>query len=151
MQGKRLTHMKILSIIIINFLFVGQLMACPCPEGKWPRNQNSLSGGGLSRLSGGGLSRLSGGGASRLSGGGLSRLSGGGLSRLSGGGLSTLRGGGLSTLRGGGLSTTSDGDETYCSNIPPWPVFVEYLEENGYESEAEIIRNAFRAAGLTIR
>ena len=133
--------MKILSIVIISLLFVSQAIACP--EGTWPRNQNSQKGGGLSTLSDGGLSTLRGGGASTLRGGGLSTLRGGGLS--------TLRGGGLSTLRGGGLSTTNDGDDTYCSNIPPWSVFVEYLENNGYDSEAEMIRDAFRSAGLNIR
>jgi hypothetical protein len=44
----------------------------------------------------------------------------------------------------------NDGDETYCSNIPPWPVFVEYLENHGYEDEAETIRKAFADARLEL-
>ena len=86
-----------------------------CPEGTWPRDLHAGRGGGLSTLRGGGLSTLRGGGLSTLKGGGLSRLRGGGLSRLSG---------------------------PYCSNIPPWDVFLEYLENNGYDSEARVIRAA---------
>lgn len=97
----------------------------------WPRDQYTGSGGGLSTLSGGGLSTLS--------GGGLSTLSGGGASTLSGGGLSTLSGGGLSTLPGGGLYTGSC-KNPYRSNIPPWPIFVKYLDEHGYKQYADIIR-----------
>ena len=102
-----------------------------CPEGTWPRDLHAGRGGGLSTLRGGGLSTLR--------GGGLSTLKGGGLSTLRGGGLSTLKGGGLSRLRGGGLSRLSG---PYCSNIPPWDVFLEYLENNGYDSEARVIRAA---------
>jgi len=94
-----------------------------CPEGTWPRDLYSGQGGGLSTLSGGGLSTLRGGGASTLRGGGLSTLSGGGLLTLSGGGLSTLYG-------------------PYCSNTPPWGVFLKYLEDNGYDYEARLIRAA---------
>ena len=86
-----------------------------CPEGTWPRDLYSGQGGGLSTLSGGGLSTLRGGGAS------------------------TVRGGGLSTLRGGGLSTLYG---PYCSSIPPWGVFLKYLEDNGYDYEARLIRAA---------
>jgi hypothetical protein len=49
----------------------------------------------------------------------------------------------LSTGMGGGMST---GMGSYCSNIPPWPVFVEYLEDNGYLAEAKLIRDAFARA-----
>ena len=110
-----------------------------CPEGTWPRDLYSGPGGGLSTVKGGGLSTLRGGGLSTSRGGGLSTSRGGGLSTLRGGGLSTLRDGGLSTLRGGGLSTLYG---PYCSSIPPWGVFLKYLEDNGYDYEASLIRAA---------
>ena len=49
----------------------------------------------------------------------------------------------LSTRMGGGMSR---GMGSYCSNIPPWPVFVEYLEDNGYLAEAKLIRDALARA-----
>jgi len=58
-----------------------------------------------------------------------------------GGGLSTGPSGGLSTGPGGGMS---DGPTHYCSNIPPWSVFLKYLFENGYEREANLIRAALQ-------
>ncbi len=50
-------------------------------------------------------------------------------------------GGGMYTGPGGGLYT---GPGSYCSNRPPLPVFLRYLEENGYEDEAALIRRALR-------
>ena len=110
-----------------------------CPEGTWPRDLYIGPGGGLSTVKGGGLSTLRGGGLSTSRGGGLSTSRGGGLSTSRGGGLSTLRGGGLSTLTDGGLSTLYG---PYCSSIPPWGVFLKYLEDNGYDYEARLIRAA---------
>jgi hypothetical protein len=38
------------------------------------------------------------------------------------------------------------GPSAYCSNIPPWPVFVEFLQANGYEDEAAVILSALKEA-----
>ena len=56
-----------------------------------------------------------------------------------GGGLYTGVGGGLYGGPGGGMYT-GPCDEPYRSNIPPWPVFIQYLDENGYEGFADLIR-----------
>lgn len=49
-------------------------------------------------------------------------------------------GGGLYTGPGGGMYS---GPGTYCGRFPPWPVFMAYLADNGYEEEAELIRSVY--------
>jgi len=36
---------------------------------------------------------------------------------------------------------TGPSDEPYRSNIPPWPVLIEYLEQNGMDDIADLIRS----------
>jgi hypothetical protein len=36
---------------------------------------------------------------------------------------------------------TGPSDKPYRSNIPPWPVFIEYLEEYGMKDYADMIRS----------
>ena len=73
--------------------------------------------------------------------GGLYTGPGGGLYTGPGGGLYTGPGGGLYTGPGGGMY---DGPgKPYMSNIPPWEVFIEKLEEYGYTYEAELIKSAY--------
>ena len=66
---------------------------------------------------------------------------GGGLSREPGGGLYTGPGGGLYSGPGGGMYS---GPSQYCSNIPPWDVFISHLERNGKTAEADLIRSKLR-------
>ena len=49
--------------------------------------------------------------------------------------------GGLYTGPGGGMYS---GPSQYCSNIPPWSVFAEYLERSGRKTEADLIRSRTR-------
>jgi hypothetical protein len=64
---------------------------------------------------------------------------GGGLYTGPGGGLYTGPGGGLYTGPGGGMYTGPSADP-YVSNIPPWEVFIEYVESSGRLDLAELIR-----------
>ncbi len=71
-------------------------------------------------------------------GGGLYTGPGGGMYTGPGGGAYTGPGGGMYTGPGGGMYT-GPSNEAYRSNIPPWPVFIEYLEQNGMQDLAELI------------
>ena len=48
-------------------------------------------------------------------------------------------GGGLYTGPGGGMYT---GPGEHCRNMPPWSVLLTYLDDNGYDKEASLIREA---------
>ena len=141
----RVNSNKIVSIITgCLLLFLVSTAFAECPDGTWPRNMYSGPGGGLYTGPGGGMYTGPGGGAYTGPGGGAYTGPGGGMYTGPGGGLYTGPGGGLYSGPGGGLYT---GPSEYCSNIPPWPIFAEYLAENGYEDEAELIRSALNAAG----
>ena len=65
-----------------------------------------------------------------------------------GGGAYAGLGGGMYTGPGGGLYGGPSGgmykgpcDNPYYSNIPPWLVFIEYLESNDEEDIANFIRS----------
>jgi hypothetical protein len=49
-------------------------------------------------------------------------------------------GGGLYTGPGGGMYTGAC-DNPYRSNIPPWPVFIQYLERHEMQDLADLIRS----------
>ena len=72
-------------------------------------------------------------------GGGLYKGPGGGLYTGPGGGLYKGPGGGLYSGPGGGMY---QGPGEHCRNMPPWSVLLTYLDENGYEKEASLIREA---------
>lgn len=149
-------HKKIfrqLSLVLLAACFVPTAFA-ECPQGTWPRNLYSGPGGGLSTEPGGGMYEGPGGGMSTEPGGGLYEGPGGGMSREPGGGLFTGPGGGLYQGQGGGLyegpgggmyrgpgGGLSKGPKPYCSNRPPWPILIKYLEEYGFEDEVRLIRS----------
>ena len=58
-----------------------------------------------------------------------------------GGGMYTGPGGGMYTGPGGGMYS---GPSQYCSKIPPWEVFIKYLERKGKKREADLIRSRMR-------
>ena len=98
---------------------------------------------------GGGLFSGPGGGLFTGPGGGLFTGPGGGLFTGPGGGLFTGPGGGLFAGPGGGLFT-GPANPPYRSIIPPWHVFVSYLDRHGLHAYANMIRQHFAAARLTL-
>ena len=119
--------------LLILWVPVDGVAQTDCPEGTRPGNLYSGPGGGMYAGPGGGMYAGP--------GGGMYMGPGGGLYMGPGGGLYTGPGGGLYAGPGGGLYA---GPGSYCSNRPPLPVFLRYLEENGYEDEAALIRRALR-------
>jgi len=145
-------------------LLVALSSAYAADKVTWPRDQYSGPGGGAYTGPGGGMYTGPGGGAYTGPGGGMYSGPGGGLYTGPGGGLYTGPGGGLYTGPGGGLYTGPGGglytgpggglysgpggglytgacDKPYQSNIPPWPVLIEYLEKNKMKDTADLIRS----------
>ncbi len=96
-------------------------------------------GGGMYVGPGGGLYVGPGGGLYVGPGGGLYEGPGGGLYQGPGGGLYPGPGGGLYAGPGGGMYS-GPCENPYRSNIPPWPVFIQYLDQNGLHEFASLIK-----------
>jgi hypothetical protein len=125
-------------------LLVSFIIYCKTQQGGykmvWVRDQYTGPGGGRYTGPGGGMYTGPGGGAYTGPDGGLYTGPGGGLYTGPGGGLCTGPGGGLYTSSGGGMYT-GPCDEPYMSNIPPWPVFIQYLERHRMRHIADLIRS----------
>jgi hypothetical protein len=125
--------MKRFILLVLAYLFTVSYAFADCPEGTWPRNQYTGPGGGMYTGPSGGMYTGP--------GGGMYTGPGGGMYTGPGGGLYTGPGGGLYTGPGGGMYT---GPGSYCTNMPPWPIVIRFLEMNGMQYMAEEIRAAIQ-------
>jgi hypothetical protein len=171
--GKRSPQTTIKTAIsIIAFFTTTAFALADCPPGTWPRDQYNGPGGGLYNGPGGGLYNGPGGGLYNGPGGGMYNGPGGGLYAGPGGGLYDGPGGGLYDGPGGGLydgpggglydgpgggmyngpgGGLYNGPGSYCTNRPPWPIILRYLQKTGKTYLAEKILTTLQNAGIALQ